>query len=73
MYVLKHLPVPAFSLMFVVLNYCSYHCSNEVMKAMHIMLCVLCIKKTEKFFALVKTLFNIVMGIAFPVLTNPST
>lgn len=33
---------------------------------------ILCIKKIENFFALVKTLFNIVMGIVFPVLTNPS-
>ena len=30
-------------------------------------------KKQRIFFALVKTLSNIVMGIEFPVLTNPST
>ncbi len=40
---------------------------------MHTSLLNLCIKNIEKFFALVKTLFNIVMGIAFPLLTNPST
>ncbi len=40
---------------------------------MHIMLTVLCIKNTGFFFALVKTIFNIVLGMMFPVLTNPST
>ena len=51
-----------------------FHFNNtSFINAMHTSLLNLCIKKIEKFFALVKTLFNIVMGIAFPLLTNPST
>jgi len=40
---------------------------------MHILFLNLCIKNMRFFFALVKTIINIVLGILFPVLTNPST